>query len=134
MRGMIPFVGFNQMVLEYTEAFRSCGLSKYRFSDRLNLAVRGIVGFSTRPLTLVIWIGLSILALVGGYLIYLIVSILFFGMSFLPGWTSIVALIGILTGIQITTLGIVGLYVGKIFLEVKKRPRYLVKEVYDNDK
>ena len=128
LRGLIPFVGFNQKVIEYEEDFRVSGKSKYSILQRLKLALRGLTSFSTGPLVMAIWLGLLILTITIIYTIYVLLKYYFLSITFSPGWLSLFCIIGLLSGIQITLTGILGLYISKTFIQSKNRPNFIFKE------
>ena len=127
LRGLFPWVGFNTTTVEFVSRRRAKGRSKYTIRRMIAFAVTGIVSFSKMPLQISIYIGLamSILAILHGILM----TVLFFFTSKPPaGWTTLVALVSFLGGLQLIVLGIIGEYIGAIFDEVKNRPLYIVEE------
>lgn len=125
LRGLVKWVGFKQKGLEYTPEERFSGQSKYQFKQMLNLALRGITSFSERPLRVALWAG-SLMAL--GSLLYLpyVVWAISSGHS-MAGWASLILTVVFLGGVQLLILGIIGLYIGKIFIQSKCRPEYIIK-------
>src|SRR5690606_2709459 len=106
---------------------RQAGNSKYSLSKMMQLAVAGILSFSTKPLQLGIFTGIAFSALAFLFMIYAIVK--FFVVQTLPsGFTTLVVLLLLFSGIQLIVLGIIGTYIGGIFDEVKARPRYIIEE------
>jgi polyisoprenyl-phosphate glycosyltransferase len=134
LRGIIPFVGFNQIVIEYDEGIRNEGESKYTFMSKLRLALRGLTSFSIGPLVVAIWIGLIILTLAICFIMYVMIQTVFFQVNYPQGWLSIMIFMLLFSGIQITILGVIGLYLSKVFIQIKGRPRYVVEEFSDSDK
>lgn len=126
-KGLFSFVGFDQMYLEYENVERVAGESKWNFFSLFKYAIEGIVAFSTTPLTIAIGTGAIISFLSLCYGLYAIIKTLVVGATS-PGWASIVCIITFLSGITILFLGVIGLYLSKIYLEVKNRPIYIVKE------
>jgi len=126
-RGLIPWLGFSQLGVEYKAASRLKGTSKYSLKQMLQLALAGILAFSTKPLHLGIFLGLMFS---GASILYALVLIAnyFISQSLPSGWTSISVLILLAAGIQLGVVGIIGLYIGGIYEEVKDRPRYIVQE------
>jgi len=127
LRGLFPWVGFNTATVEFVSRRRSKGRSKYTLSRMIAFAVVGIVAFSKMPLQLSIYIGLamSILAILHG----IVMTVMYFFTSTPPaGWTTLVALVSFLGGLQLVVLGIIGEYIGAIFDEVKQRPLYIIEE------
>lgn len=126
-RGIIATIGYRQKEVSYIPAKRARGATKYSFGKMFNLAVSGITGFSIFPLRVLTLIGFIFSTasfLYGLYSLY----IRFFTELAIPGWTSIMAGIYFLGGLQLAAIGICGEYIGKIFLQVKGRPTYLIAE------
>ncbi len=126
LRGIIPDIGYKSDIVYYDRHERFAGESKYPFKKMLSFAIDGITSFSVKPLTIISNIGIiiSFLSVLG--LIYALVSKLCFK-SAVAGWTAIVASIWLLGGIQLFCIGIIGCYIGKIFSEVKNRPKYITE-------
>ncbi len=127
VRGIRAWVGFRQIGVEYERAARLKGRSKYSVRRLLILALDGLVSYSFAPLRLLTNGGFVISALAFFLTVYLIVATLVWGVA-VPGWTSTVAVVLFLGGIQLLALGVIGEYVGRIFDEVKRRPVYIVRE------
>lgn len=126
-RGLIPWMGFRQVYIDYVPNHRLHGKSKYSLKKMLNLAWDGIFSFSLLPLRLAIGLGSLMLAAVSFYTIY-IIGVYIFTDNTISGWTSL-ALLGTSIGsVQLIFLGILGEYIGRIFLMDKRRPYYIVKE------
>ena len=127
LRGIVPLIGFESTKVYYERKQRVTGETKYSFRKMLSFALDGITSFSVRPLRVIALAGLlcSGLSILG--LFYALIS--YFAGVTVPGWTAIVCSIWMLGGIQLLCLGVVGEYIGKIFSEVKQRPRYIVDEV-----
>ena len=126
LRGLIYWTGFKSIGIEYDEDHRYSGEVKYNIKTMLLFAINAIVSFTNVPLYLGILVGVmfSFFGLIFlGYAVY----IHFFTGTSVPGWASIVCLLSILGGIQLIVMGLIGVYIGKIFEEVKQRPLYLVK-------
>ena len=129
LRGIIPSIGFNHDVVYYNRQERFAGESKFSFSKMVSFAWNGITSFSNYPLRLVSIIGFAIFFLclvMSGYAIFG----LFLG-HVVPGWLSTVLPMYFLGGVQLFCFGILGEYIGKIYLEVKKRPRYFIDKRVD---
>lgn len=126
-RGLIPWLGFKQTTLNFTPNKRNAGETKYSLSKMISLAINGISSFSIRPLYLSMVIGLIIAGLAFIYGLYALYVFLFSSAT-LPGWTSILASILFIGGIQLIMIGIIGGYVGKMFIETKHRPVYIIRE------
>jgi polyisoprenyl-phosphate glycosyltransferase len=132
VRGMISWVGFRQTYIEYERDERFAGETKYPFKKMVKFASDGIISFSTKPLRLVMGLGLasvfiSILVLIYTFIVRL------FGQSVEPGWASIMVAITFFSGVQLLGLGIVGQYIARIYDESKNRPIYIVKDTMNID-
>lgn len=126
LRGIVPDIGYKSDVVYYERSERAAGRSKYPLRKMIAFAVDGITSFSVKPLTVISRAGIviSLLSVLG--LLYALIS-KFFLQDAVAGWTAIVASIWLLGGIQLFCLGILGTYIGKIFSEVKHRPRYVTE-------
>ena len=127
LRGIIPTLGFKQIGLPYVPHARVSGQTKYSFSKMLRFALTGITSSSAKPLYFSIYAGLffALLAfLYGMYAIYIAA----FTNEAITGWTSIIASILFIGGIQLIMIGILGIYLGKLFIQSKNRPLYLITE------
>jgi polyisoprenyl-phosphate glycosyltransferase len=125
VRGMFSWVGFKQTGITYDRGERFAGETKYPLRKMVNFAVDGIVSFSNAPLRLALALGftVSITSFVYGFVaIFLKLS----GAFTVPGWTSIIFVASFLGGVQLIVLGVVGEYVGRIYVETKRRPLYIV--------
>jgi polyisoprenyl-phosphate glycosyltransferase len=125
-RGLFKWTGFNQMGVQYFTASRVSGKSNYKTKDLIRLAIHSITSFSTKPLTIAIYIGFITSLLSIFYIPYVLYS-LYKGVA-ISGWSSTIATIAFFGGIQLMVLGIIGLYLGKVFMQVKQRPQYIIKE------
>ena len=126
LRGIVPDIGFRSDVVYYDRSERAAGESKYPLKKMIAFAVDGITSFSVKPLTIISRTGIVIAFLSVLGLVYALVSKFCFH-SAVSGWTAIIASIWLLGGIQLFCLGILGCYIGKIFSEVKHRPRYVTE-------
>lgn len=126
-RGLIPWIGFNTKGIEYEAEDRAFGTSKYTFSKMFSFALDGITSFSTKPLRLSIYLGLSIALLSFIYAIFVIFITLFTNMT-ISGWSSTISVILFIGGFQLIILGIIGEYIGKMYMENKNRPNYIIKD------
>lgn len=130
LRGMVPLVGFKSTCVEYARAERLAGESKYPLKKMLALAADGITSLSVKPLRLITSFGVFVAALSFVGVIWAIVSALC-GAT-VAGWASTTCIVCFVSGVQLTCLGIIGEYIGKIYLETKGRPRYIISErTYD---
>lgn len=125
LRGLIPWLGFRQTEIGFEPASRHAGETKYSFVRMLRFALDGITSFSSRPLYLSIALGGIIAGLAFLYGIYALYMYLFTDAT-LPGWTSTTASVLFIGGIQLIMIGIIGIYLGKLFIENKKRPNYII--------
>lgn len=126
-RGMIKWLGFSQIGIHYTPDERKWGTTKYSRKKMFALAISGITSFSIKPLRISTIIGVSIAFLSLLYGIYAL-YIKFFTNNSIEGWTSVFFMVSFIGGIQLIILGIIGEYIGNIFLESKKRPHFIIKE------
>jgi len=127
LRGMMPLIGYQTDCVYYDRKERVAGESKYPLKKMLALAFNGISSFSVKPITLILGVGIFILFMCVLAAIYALVS--YFSGSVVPGWTSTMLSIWFLGGLQLLAIGMVGQYIGKIYMEVKQRPRYNVEKV-----
>jgi dolichol-phosphate mannosyltransferase len=127
LRGILGWIGFNQAGVEYQAAQRAAGRSKYSLSRMFALATAGILSFSTKPLRMGIFVGLG-MATLGFVLGAVTVFEYFIDRSIPSGWTTIVTLLLLFSGVQLVFMGIMGTYIGGIYEEVKNRPHYIVDE------
>lgn len=126
--GIISWIGFSQTFVEYTARSRNAGESKYSFLNRFKLAVTSITAFSSFPLYLFAGLGVIVSLLSGCYGVYEIIHTLFTGHK-VPGYTSIIVCVLFFGGLQLLGIGVIGVYIGKIYDEVKNRPHYIIKSM-----
>lgn len=126
IRGIVPQIGLPSAKVPYSRAPRAAGRSKYPLGKMMSLSVEGITSFSDRPLRIIFFVGLALLLLDIGMGLYVFSA--YFGDDAIPGWTSLMLSTWFLGSLVLMALGVVGEYVGKIFMEVKHRPRFAVKE------
>lgn len=126
LRGMIPLVGFKSTSVYYARAQRLAGESHYPLSKMLGLAIDGITSLSIKPIRIISTLGVF-LALSAFVLMLWSVATHLWGNT-VPGWASTTAIVTFMGGIQLFSLGVIGEYVGKIYLETKRRPRYIISE------
>ena len=132
LRGLFSWMGFKQTAVPFVAASRFAGQSKYSLTRMMNLAMAGILSFSTRPLQAGIFVGVCFAGL--AFLLMLAAIIAFFVDQQIPsGWTTLVTLLLLFSGIQLIMMGVMGAYIGGIYEEVKARPRYLIEEVLKHD-
>lgn len=126
LRGMVPLVGFKSTSVEYKRAERLAGKSKYPLRKMLSLAGDGITSLSIKPLRLIMSFGLIVAFLSFVGVIWAIVSAV--GGHAVAGWASTTCIICFVSGVQLVCMGIIGEYIGKIYMETKHRPRYIISE------
>lgn len=132
LRGIVPLIGYRSDYVYYDRHERFAGESKYPLKKMISFALDGITSFSVKPLKLISNLGvlISVLSVFG--LLYALIS--YFAGVAVSGWTAIVCSIWLLGGLQMLCLGVVGGYIGKIYSEVKARPRYRVETYLENKK
>ncbi|HEY0223537.1 MAG TPA: glycosyltransferase family 2 protein [Pseudolabrys sp.] len=128
VRGMFAWLGFRQTEVAFHRLPRLAGETKYPLFKMLRLAANGVVGFSDAPLRLAIWGGFAVSALAALYALYVGAHWLMGDKSLVAGWASTIIIVSFLSGINMIMTGIMGLYVGRIYAEVKRRPLYVVRE------
>ena len=126
LRGMIPLVGFSSTTVEYARSARLAGKSKYPLRKMLSLAMNGITSLSVRPLHLITSFGVfvAIVSFIG--CLWALISAL--AGKTVAGWASMTCISCFVSGVQLISLGIIGEYIGKIYMETKHRPRYIISE------
>lgn len=125
LRGMMPLIGYETDCVYYERKERVAGESKYPLKKMLALAWNGITSFSIKPISLITMLGFIIMILSICAAIYALVS--YFCGNVEPGWTSLILSIWFLGGLQLIAIGLIGQYIGKIYIEVKHRPRYNIE-------
>jgi dolichol-phosphate mannosyltransferase len=131
LRGMTSWIGYRQTGVQYTREARFAGESKYPTRKLVRLALDGITSFSTAPIKLVTGIGLALVVFCVGVLAWTL-YVRLFTTDAPQGWTSVIAIVLLLGGVQLLSLGVIGQYVARIFDETKQRPLYLVDEVVES--
>ena len=126
LRGIVPLIGFRSDVVTYERHERFAGESKYPLKKMLNFAFDGITSFSVKPIRMVTTLGIIIFAISILMLIYFLITWCI-GWT-VPGWTSIVVSVWAIGGLQLLAIGIIGEYIGKIYMETKARPKFIVQE------
>lgn len=126
IRGLVKWMGFSQVGIAYVPAARLSGTSKYTIKKMVRFALQGITSFSTKPLYMAAYLGFTFAFLSVLYIPYIVYS--FYQGHTVSGWASIVAAIAFFGGLQLMILGIIGLYLGKLFMQSKNRPHYFIKE------
>ena len=126
LRGMVPLVGFRSSKVYYNRHERIAGESHYPLSKMLALAFDGITSLSIKPLQMIIMLGIFVSVASFAGVIWAVVSHLT-GRT-VAGWASMTCTVCFLGGVQLICIGVIGIYIGKIYLEVKHRPRYIISE------
>ena len=127
LRGIVTQLGYKTDCVYYSRQKRMAGKTKYPFRKMLSFAVEGITSFSVKPLKMIMALGLFIILCSLLAIVYVLVS--FFGGNADAGWPSLMISIWFLGGVQLFSIGLVGEYIGKIYLETKKRPRFNIEEL-----
>ena len=131
LRGMVPLVGFNSTTVEYERAPRFAGESKYPLKKMLAFALDGITSFSVKPLRLILSVGLVIFLLSIVMLLWTLIRRI--AGHTVSGWTSLMWSIWMIGGIQLLSLGVIGEYIGKVYGESKRRPRFIIERVINDE-
>lgn len=130
LRGIVPLIGYNTTSVYYDRAERFAGESKYPFSKMLNFAIDGITSFSVKPVRMILLMGVGFFFIALGVLIYILYSL--FNGYVVPGWTSLMLSVWFVGATILVSIGVVGEYIGKIYIEVKDRPRYNIETILLN--
>jgi polyisoprenyl-phosphate glycosyltransferase len=129
LRGIFPLIGYRHTIVSYNRLQRKAGNSKYPLRKMISFAFDGISSFSIKPLRIVSMVGIIVFLfslMLAGYSLYS-----YFSRGTVPGWTSITLPIYFISGIQILCIGIIGEYLGKVYKEIKHRPRYIIEKVIE---
>jgi glycosyltransferase involved in cell wall biosynthesis len=129
MKGLFSWVGAKSFYVEYVRPKRANGISKFSGWRLWNFAVEAITSFSTVPLRVWTYVGLAISLLSFSYATFIITRTIISGID-IPGYSSLIVTILFLGGVQIMGIGIIGEYLGRIYMETKQRPLYLVRQVF----
>ena len=132
-KGIFGWIGFKTYWLPFENVERVAGETKWSFWKLFRYSLDGIVNFSQTPLSIASWIGVLFTALSLIAVAFIFIRKLCFGGSSVDGWASLVCIISFIGGIQLACLGIIGQYLSKTYLEVKKRPHYIIRETNDED-
>jgi glycosyltransferase involved in cell wall biosynthesis len=127
LRAIVPLLGFTSGHVKYNRAPRFAGESKYPLSKMIGLAINGVTSFSMRPLRVITIIGMAIAIMSFGLGFWAIAVALFTNRA-VPGWASVIVPIAFVGGLQLLSMGVIGEYVGKIYLEVKRRPMFEIEK------
>jgi polyisoprenyl-phosphate glycosyltransferase len=131
MKGLFAWVGFNAIGVPYERPARAAGASKFNLWRLWNFALDGVVSFSTAPLRAWFYVGVVIAAIAVLYALFIVTRVLIFGID-TPGYASLLIAVLLMGAIQLLSLGIIGEYLGRLFLEVKGRPIYVIEGVYED--
>lgn len=130
LRGIVPMIGYPTATVEYERGERFAGESKYPLKKMLSFAMEGITSLSTKPIRCITGLGFLIFLV---SLVMLVYSIVRWSMgATVTGWASVICSVWAIGGLILLSLGVIGEYIGKIYLETKERPRYLIREVLDD--
>ena len=130
LRGIVPLIGYNTTTVYYNRQERFAGESKYPLSKMLNFAIDGITSFSVKPVRLILLVGFIFFLLTIVATIYTLLS--YFVGHVVPGWTSLILSIWFIGSLILISIGVVGEYIGKIYIEVKDRPRFNIESILLN--
>ncbi|MEL5955639.1 glycosyltransferase [Streptomyces sp. CLV115] len=130
-KGIFSWIGFDTVAFTYRNMQRAAGCSKWGGRRLFNYGIDGLISFNSHPLRLAIHIGLALALAALGYAVWIIVGVVLHGVV-VPGYTTLLAAVVALGGIQLATLGVIGEYVGRIYSESKRRPHYLVRETSES--
>ena len=131
LRGTVPLVGYKSTSIYYERNVRLAGETHYPFSKMLNLALNGITSLSVKPLRYITTIGLVMAFISFLFIVWALVARIMG--NTVAGWTSLVGIMALIGGIQLFCLGIIGEYIGKIYSEVKQRPKYIIETTTDDN-
>jgi dolichol-phosphate mannosyltransferase len=127
IRGMVSWIGYNQVPLLYDRAPRTSGKTRYSLAKMIRFALDAITGFSTAPLRFSTYVACSFLLLAALLAVYVLYSVFFIGD--VKGWASLFLGLLVFSGVQLFCIGVMGEYIGRIFVETKRRPLFVIKEV-----
>jgi len=130
IEGIFLTVGLKSATLPVSQRVRFAGKSKFNFKKKMNLALTAMIDFSDKPLKICVKIGFLV-SVIGFFILLSIICLIAFGMEFQAGWPSLAGLIILGLGINLTFLGVIGKYVGKVYSETKQRPLFSIKEKHN---
>lgn len=131
-KGIFSWIGFKTYWIDYENVDRIAGTTSWNFWGLVRYAIDGIVNFSNAPLEIASWLGLTMTFLAAIYLLFIVIKYAIYGDQ-VQGWATLICVILITSGIQMFALGVIGQYIGKTYMEVKKRPHYIVSETNKKD-
>ena len=130
LRGIFPLIGFKSTIVEYDRHERLAGKSKYPLRKMISLAINGITSLSIKPIRLITMMGITVSFISFIVIIWILIGII--NGTTVQGWASTLGILSLIGGLQLLSIGVIGEYIGKIYLEVKNRPRYIISErTYD---
>lgn len=130
LRGIFPLIGFKSTIVEYDRHERLAGKSKYPLRKMISLAINGITSLSIKPIRLITMMGITVSFISFIVIIWILIGII--NGTTVQGWASTLGILSLIGGLQLLSIGVIGEYMGKIYLEVKNRPRYIISErTYD---
>lgn len=131
LRGMVPLLGYKTSCVYYSRSKREAGESKYPLKKMLSFAFDGITSFSIKPINMIVGLGIFVLFVCILAAVYAFIS--YFTGNTDSGWTSLILSIWFIGGIQLLSIGVIGQYIGKIYKEVKRRPKFNIETVLDDN-
>jgi dolichol-phosphate mannosyltransferase len=132
LRGLVALVGYRQTAIEYDRDPRLAGTGNYnRYLGSVKIAFNGLFGFSTTPLQVSLWTGVSIAVISALLILFIFFTKLVLGQNYPLGIPTIIVLVLFIGGVQLVSLGIIGEYIGRIYDEVRRRPQYIVKRAHN---
>ena len=131
MKGILSWVGFNVSYVDYVRGSRSSGKTKFNFRKLWTFGIEGVTSFSIKPLKIWTYLGLFVSLFSLAFAIYLVIRVLILGIE-TPGYASTMVAITLMGGLQLMGIGVIGEYLGRVFLETKRRPIYLISEIFKN--
>ncbi len=126
IRGIVPLIGYKTECVYYDRKVRVAGESKYPLKKMIALAIDGITSFSVKPIRFIVYLG--IFSVILSFIAFIYAIVPYFLKLTEPGWTSLIVSIWFLGGVQLISIGLIGEYIGKIYMEVKRRPRYNIEK------
>ena len=130
LRGMVPMIGYKSDIVTYERAERFAGESKYPLKKMLSFAFEGITSLSVKPIQLIFNLGILICTMCVIAIIYFLFR--HFTNNTVSGWTSLITSIWFLGGLQLVAIGLIGEYIGKVYLETKSRPKFIIEKILNN--
>lgn len=132
MKGLFAWVGFKTVTINYTRAPRAAGETKFSFFALWNFALEGVTSFSTAPLKFWTYLGVVSAVLTFSYAVYIVLRTLISGIN-VPGYASLLVAVLFFGSVQLISIGLLGEYIGRIYIETKLRPVYIIRKVYGGD-